>query len=378
MIVGIDASRATAAHLTGTEGYAYHLIHALINHAGRFGESRYRLRLYFNRFPTPGAFPDLPFVEPVIIPFPRLWTHLRLAWELHRRPPDVFFTPAHVIPYTYRGRSVATIHDLGYHYFPEAHTRGQVSYLRWSTAHNGRRARLIIADSQATKEDLTRLYTLDPGKIKVIYPGLAPGLRPVTDRAELAAVQQKYDIHPPYLLYLGTLQPRKNLVRLVEAYAQLPAPRPQLVLAGKVGWLAQPILTAVASNQSSITNNQLPILLPGYVAEEDKAALISGAIGLLFPSLYEGFGFPVLEGQVCGVPVLAANTSSLPEIAGEGALLVDPLDTAGLSAAIHRLIHDEALRQRLIQAGFANAQQFTWQRAAEQVLALLEEVASGR
>lgn len=384
MVIGIDASRATAAQLTGTEGYAYHLIHALMAW-GQSGRLRHTLRLYFNHIPKPDLFPDVPFAERVVIPFPRLWTHLRLAWELHRRPPDVFFTPAHVIPYTYRGRSVATVHDLGYHYFPEAHTRTQVAYLRWSTAHNGRRARRLIADSQATKDDLTRFYAIDPPGIKVVYPGLTPGLRPVTDTAKRTAVQQKYGITPPYLLYIGTLQPRKNLARLIEAYAQLPTPRPQLVLAGKVGWRAEPILAAVASKQSSVISDQLPmanyplpILLPGFVAEEDKAALISGAAALLYPSLYEGFGFPVLEGQACGVPVLAADTSSLPEIAGEGALLVNPLDTAGLATAIQRLLHDDSLRQRLIRAGFDNAQRFTWERAAGEVLALLEEVAGGR
>ncbi|MCZ7672878.1 MAG: glycosyltransferase [Chloroflexi bacterium] len=157
VIIGIDASRAVTAQRTGTEAYAYFLIHALILLAA---PRNHTLRLYFNQPPPPGLFPDSPQVETAVLTQRRLWTHLRLARELHRNPPDVFFTPAHVIPYTYSNPSVATIHDLGYHHFPEAHPRRQLAYLRWSTRHNGRSATRLIADSQATKTDLraTRPY----------------------------------------------------------------------------------------------------------------------------------------------------------------------------------------------------------------------------
>jgi glycosyltransferase involved in cell wall biosynthesis len=313
-------------------------------------------------------------VRPIIIPFPRLWTHLRLGWELRRRPPDVFFTPAHVIPFGFRGRAVATIHDLGYLHFPQAHTPAQLAYLRLATIHNAERGRRVIADSQATKEDLIKFHQIDSTKIEVVYPGLAPGLARLADQVRLAAVWQKYGITPPYFLYLGTLQPRKNLVRLVQAYAAyagtLPVDeRPQLVLAGKAGWLSEPIL-------AEIGKQALPIVVTGFVAESDKAALLSGAIALLFPSLYEGFGFPVLEAQACGTAVLCSHSSSLPEVAGEGALLVNPQNVAELSAAIQRIAEDRALRERLVAKGFTNVQRFTWEEAAEQVLAVLEGVAA--
>ncbi len=373
MIIGIDASRAVTAQRTGTEAYAFFLIQALIPLAAERG---HQLRLYFNQPPPPNLFPQADCVTSIVIPFPRLWTHLRLALELQRRPPDLFFTPAHVIPYTYTGPSAATIHDLGYHYFPEAHPKRQLAYLRWSTRHNGRRARYLLADSQATKEDLVRLDGLSPDKVSVVYPGLDPTLRRVEDEGRVTAVLHHYGITPPYLLFISTLQPRKNLVRLIRAYRAANLPH-QLVLAGKTGWLSQPILEEIANGQwpfpkSEIRNPKSEILLPGFIDDADKAALLSGAEAFLYPSLYEGFGFPLLEAQVCGVPVLAANTSSLPEIAGDSALLVDPLDTAAMTAALQRLVQDQTLRARLIGRGFENVRRFTWRETAVRALDLLE------
>lgn len=370
MLLGIDASRAATQKRTGTEAYAYFLIQALIQ---RTAETNHQLRLYFNQPPPDDLFPAAPHIENVVIPFPRLWTHLKLARELQRRPPDVFFTPAHVIPITYFGRSVATIHDLGYHYYPKAHTRRQVAYLNWSTRHNGRRATQIIADSMATKEDLIRLYNVDADKVQVVYPAYDPALKPVTDAQALSAVQQKYGIAAPYLLYIGTLQPRKNLLRLVEAYKALPDYAHQLVLAGKPGWRSEPILKAIEALEPAVRQR---IVLPGFVADDDKAALISGAAVLLYPSLYEGFGFPVLEANACGTPVICSNTSSLPEVAEEAALLVAPRNTAEITATIQHLLSTSSLQQHLIYKGFQNIQRFTWEKAAEQTLTVLEQAAS--
>jgi glycosyltransferase involved in cell wall biosynthesis len=369
MIIGIDASRATTGQRTGTEAYAYFLIRALIPLAVGRGHA---LRLYFNSRPAGDLFPDLAQVERVVIAQRRLWTHARLGRELRRRPPDVFFTPAHVIPIGVRCPSVATVHDLGYEQFPEAHPRRQLAYLRWSTRHNARVARRVIADSQATRDDLARLYAVDPAKIEIVYPGIDPELRPVEDAGQLAASLSRYAIQPPYLLYLGTLQPRKNLVRLVEAFAGsgLSAQGYTLALAGKAGWLSRPLFEAVESLPAAVRER---ILLPGYVPDEDKAALLTGATALVFPSLYEGFGFPALEAQACGTAVVCSDTSSLPEVAGEGALLVDPEDTAAIAAALRRVVEDEALRSRLVTRGRANLKRFDWRVAAGRVLELLEQ-----
>lgn len=371
MIIGIDASRATTGRRTGTEAYAYHLIRALLPLTAERG---HRLRLYFNQPPVADLLPVSEHVERIVIPQRRLWTHLRLGRELRRRPPDVFFTPAHVIPIGYRGPAVATIHDLGYEYFPEAHPRRQLAYLRWSTRHNARVARRVIADSSATRDDLVRLYGTNAAKIDVVYPGADPDLHRAGDEVKIAAATAKYGIRPPYLLYLGTLQPRKNLVRLVEAFAlsNLYDENYSLVLAGKQGWLAASLLEAIGSLPSAVRGR---VLFPGYIDEIDKSPLISGATALVFPSLYEGFGFPVLEAQACGTPVICTNTSSLPEVAGEGALLVNPLDTATLAEAMRRVAGDANLRQSLVAAGYANLARFSWPDAAVRVLDVLEAVA---
>jgi glycosyltransferase involved in cell wall biosynthesis len=175
----------------------------------------------------------------------------------------------------------------------------------------------------------------------------------------------------PYIVYVGTLQPRKNLVRLVDAFGLVRQQRPnlRLVLAGQRGWLADPIFRRVEA-----LGLQDAVHFPGFVADADLPALLSGALCFAFPSLHEGFGFPVLEAQACGAPVLAANTSSLPEVAGEGALLVDPLDTAAIAAGLLRLADDATLRSQLRVAGFANLRRFSWQRCAQETLAVLEAV----
>ncbi len=365
MIIGLDASRAITQQRTGTEAYAYFLIRAFLPLAI---ENGHQVRLYYNERPSPDLFLHHPQIESIVIPFSRLWTHIRLAWELHTHPPDLFFTPAHVIPYTYRGRSIATIHDLGYHHFPEAHPKKDLAYLRWSTRHNGRISSHVLADSQATKEDLIRFDNINPGKVTVVYPGIDPNLLPVTDKSVITAVLQKYNITPPYLLHLSTIQPRKNLVRLVKAYAVASVPH-QLVLAGKMGWLAQPILDAIAKLPSPVSNQ---IKLPGFIDDADKAALLSGATAVLYPSLYEGFGFPALEAQACETAVLCANSSSLPEIVADSALTIDPLNIAQLTTAIHKIATNGQLRTQLIKKGQQNVTRFNWTQTARQLLTLIE------
>jgi glycosyltransferase involved in cell wall biosynthesis len=363
MIIGIDASRAVTGQRTGTEAYAYFLIKALLAHTAVSSQHTHTIRLYFNQPPPPDLFPANEHLEQRIIPFPRLWTHLRLGWELQQDPPDLFFTPAHVIPWSYRGASAATIHDLGYHHFPEAHPQRQLAYLRWSTRHNGRRSRLVIADSEATKADLVQIDGVDPAKIAVIYPGVDPLLQPVTDERILTQVWAKYGIKPPYFIYLSTLQPRKNLVRLLQAFAAADLPH-QLVLAGRQGWLAEPILAAHGALPTAVRRR---VLLPGYIPDADKAPLLSGAAALVYPSLYEGFGFPVLEAQACATPVITAAGSSLPEVGGDGALYVDPLDIVALTSAIKRIAVDASLRARLITAGQENIARFSWQKSADRL-----------
>jgi glycosyltransferase involved in cell wall biosynthesis len=226
-----------------------------------------------------------------------------------------------------------------------------------------------VVDSLATKEDLTAFYGVRPERMTVVYPGRDESLHPIRDEGTLASVRARYGLGERYILFMGTLQPRKNLVRLVEAFSELGDPGMQLVLAGKRGWLAEPIFQRV--EELGVAR---AVCFPGYVEDGDLPALLSGAACFAFPSLYEGFGFPVLEAQACGTPVVASSASSVPEVAGEAALYVDPLDSGALARALARILQDGPLRTALIEKGFANVQRFSWRRCAEQVLAVLERV----
>jgi glycosyltransferase involved in cell wall biosynthesis len=368
MLIGIDASRAVSDRPTGTETYSRRLIQALLTL-----DTPHRFRLYFRTAPPPHRFER---AEARTIPFPRLWTHARLSWEMVRRPPDLLFVPAHVLPPVRPRLSLVTIHDLGYLKFPQAHPWRQRLYLDRSTRWNARAATHILADSEATKADLMDHYATRPDRITVAYPGIDPSLSPVSDPAVIQAAKARYRIDSDYVLYLGTLQPRKNLRRLVDAFAEFAGRETDiettdLVLAGKRGWLYEELFEQV--RRRGLEDR---IHFPGYVAEGDKAALLSGARAFAFPSLHEGFGLPVLEAQACGCPVITSTTSSLPEVAGDAALLVDPQDTAAIADAMQRLLTNPALSRELIQRGFTNVRRFSWQACAQTVLDVIDRVSS--
>jgi glycosyltransferase involved in cell wall biosynthesis len=362
MLIGIDASRAVAARPTGTEVYSQRIIQALLE-----TESPHQFRLYFREPPAGSAFPG---ADLCVIPFPRLWTHLRLSWEMARRPPDVLFVPAHVLPPVHPRASLVTVHDLGYLHFPASHPRLQRLYLDLSTRWNARTAAHLLADSEATKADLIAHYAASPDKITVAYPGYDQTLAPVRDPARIETVKARCGIASDYFLYLGTLQPRKNLARVIDAFAAAKTGA-GLVLAGKRGWLYDDLFAQV--HRLGLEGR---VLFPGYVAEEDKAALLGGALAFAFPSLYEGFGLPVLEAQACGCPVITSATSSLPEVAGDAALLVNPQDTSAIATAMQRIAAEPTLRETLIERGFANVRRFSWAACAQTVLIAIEATGS--
>lgn len=372
-IFGIDASRAARACRTGTETYSLELIKAL----AKLASPQQCFRLYAPHPPQPTDWPDSPYVETRIIPWPRLWTHLRLATELQLRPPAVLFVPAHVLPLYCPVPAVVTVHDLGYLHYPDAHRRFDRWYLDQTTRRHTRVACHILADSVATKNDLVEFYGAKLDRITVVYLGRDETLAPVRNPEMIAAAQAKYQLNGDYLFYLGTLQPRKNLLRLVEAFhravTSLQNQDLKLVIAGRHGWLYADIFESV--QRLGLAGQ---VLFPGYIAAADKPALLSGALAYVFPSLYEGFGLPVLEAMACGTPVLTSNCSSLPEVAGQSALLVDPHNTLQIAEGLVRLITDADLRCQLIERGYRQIQQFSWTKAAEQVLEILERVISSQ
>lgn len=361
--IAVDASRTTVARATGTEHYARELLRHLVLHNDSKADP-HRFTFYFRDEPPADLFPASVNIEKRVIPFSRLWTHLHFAAAIWQQRPDVTFVPAHTLPFVFPGPSVVTVHDLGYLHFPQAHPARQRAYLDLTTRYSARRASVVLADSQATADDLTHFYGTPQHKIRVVYPGVAaPG------GGEGLHLSQKYGIPNDYLLFIGTLQPRKNIARLVRAFTLWKQSHPEsdlgLVLAGGKGWLFD----------ESWLNGAEDIYLTGYIDESDKGPMMRHAMGLVFPSLYEGFGFPVIEAMHVGTPVIASNTSSLPELVGEAGLLVDPLNEQAIASAIDLLVSQPRLREKLRRTGYAQAARFTWEQAAEATLTALEEAA---
>ena len=364
--IAVDSSRSTTTTPTGTETYSLRLSQAMIA-ANESFRVPVRFSLYFRHRPPAGLYKASANVDIFHIPFPRLWTHLRFAAELWRSRPDVTFVPAHTLPLFFPGPAVVTVHDLGFKRFPDSHPRAQRAYLDATTRFSQGRADLIFADSQATAADLGKYYGTSAAKIRVIYPGVNPAdLRISAEYVQ--AVRAKYRLPPRYFLFIGTLQPRKNIKGIVQAFASWQRNQSDndtgLVLAGAKGWLFEDAWLAGAQG----------VHLTGYVSSADKAGLLAGALALVFPSLYEGFGFPAVEAMLAGTPVVASNTSSLAEIVGEAGLLVHPLDIRAIAAAMSRISDEMPLRRELIQKGYERARRFTWETAAEQALSALREL----
>ncbi|HIP96991.1 MAG TPA: glycosyltransferase family 1 protein [Anaerolineae bacterium] len=303
-----------------------------------------------------------------------VWHRLRLPLpvELITGPVDVFHSPDFTLPPVWRARAVLTVHDLSFLRVPECFTGALRRYLERVVPRSVRRADHVIADSHSTKRDLVELLGTPAGKVTVIHSGVEPRFRPITGRAALEAVRRRYDLPKRFVISVGTLQPRKNFATLITAFARLksgteswkPGARSlKLVIAGGRGWLYEEIFASVQA-----LGLQGDVLFPGFVADEDLPALYNLAEAFVLPSLYEGFGLPPLEAMACGTPVITSNVSSLPEVVGDAGLMVGPTDVEGLAAAIKRVLEDSDLRHEMAQRGLARAKEFTWERAARQLL----------
>ncbi|HEY68129.1 MAG TPA: glycosyltransferase family 4 protein [Thermoflexia bacterium] len=300
----------------------------------------------------------------------RLWHRARLPIpvEAITGPLDVFYSPDFVLPPTRRTtRTLLTVHDLSFLRYPEAFVPKLRRYLMRVVPRSVARANLVLADSAHTRSDIVSLLGVPPDKVQVLYSGVHPRFRPQPEPGEAERIRARYGLDErPYVLSVGTVQPRKNYVRLIRAFARL-EPNAQLVIAGGRGWLYEDIFAEAEKHSNCVR-------ALGFVGEADLPALYRNAALFAFPSLYEGFGLPVLEAMACGVPVVCSHTSSLPEVAGDAALLVDPLDTDGLAKAMARVLEDAELRREMIARGLEQAARFTWERAARQLLGTFEVI----
>jgi glycosyltransferase involved in cell wall biosynthesis len=365
MRIGIDYTSAVRQR-AGIGRYTRGLIRAL---AQIDGDNRYIL-FSAGRGPETERWPPnftvraLPISErQMALAWQRLRVPLPVEWVTG--PVDILHSPDFVLPPVRRAATVLTVHDLSFMRHPECSSPALLQYLLRSVPRSIGRADILLADSESTRIDLIDLMRIPNKRIHVLYPAVEPHFAPVEQAADTQSLQ-RYGIRQPYILALGTLQPRKNFARLIRAFAALVReyriPH-QLVIGGAPGWLYDEIeqaLDEVALGDA--------VRLVGYVDEAHLPSLYRGADVFAFPSLYEGFGIPILEAMACGTPVVTSSVSSMPEVAGDAALLVSPEDTDALAQALWRLIDEQDLRNDLRTRGFEQARRFSWRSSAKRLL----------
>jgi glycosyltransferase involved in cell wall biosynthesis len=363
----IDVSAAVHGR-AGLGRYAESLARALV------AKDQRRFALFYNRG---GALRPLPGLEGIPArSLPAAYKPWRMAVWLgqlaglgfDRLLPsaELYHATEHLLMPLRRVPAVLTVHDLIFRLFPQHHKRLNYWYLNAAMPLYCRRASAIIAVSQSTKRDLIQFYGLDPAKITVVHEAAAPHFRPASP-AQVAQARAHYGLPESYLLHVGTIEPRKNLSRLLEAVGRLrlAGEDVRLVVVGGKGWLYEGFFRRLEELRLGQA-----VQLPGYVPDADLPAVYSGARLVVVPSLYEGFGLPVLEAMACGAPVVCSHASSLPEVGGGAVRYFDPDDVSAIADAILAVWRDAELRETLRRYGLARAAQFSWARAADETLAV--------
>lgn len=373
MIIGIDASRAFVKDPAGPEYYSWHLIKSLTKVDRK---NKYLLYLRPNQkidFKLPKNF------KAKTLHFPHLWTQAGLAIETVLNPPAVIFVPSHTLPLLTRILRpqlpiVVTVHGLEGKYLPQSGHKWTHFYRNWSIEWAVRFAHRLIAVSNDTKNDIIKTYKISSNKIKVIHEGV--DLKNFQKEGQ-AKTKRNYRLGQ-YILFVGTIQPRKNLVRLIHAFSRFSNKKRNkfafenisLVIAGKLGWLYDKVLEA--PSRFGVKDR---VFFLGRVPDYDLPRLYKGAKAFVLPSLTEGFGLPILEAQAAGIPVGVSKAGALPEVAGDGALFFNPLHVEDITETLEKLLKTQTAKM-LIKKGIENAKKFSWENTAYNTVKLLEEVGS--
>ncbi len=364
MLIGIDASRANIPERTGVEWYGYHLIKAF---AKLDRKNEYRL---YVREPFRKDLRDLPDnFTPVVVPGQRLWTYWALSRELRRNPVDALFVPSHTVPLVHPPRTVVTVHDVGFRKFKRNYRRTHYLSLALGTKWSVRRASTVVVPSRTVARELGTAYDLPASKVAVVPNGFDPDAFSGITASRVAEVMKHHRIKDPYLLFTGRLELRKNVSRIIEAFYRLRDSGlfgGQLVLVGNPGLGYEEI-------RRLIIKRPVPeyVVHTGYLPDDERAALLKGARGLVFPSLHEGFGIPILEAFAAGTPVITADRGATKEVAGTAALLVDPESVESIHHGMEQILADTGPAARLVAAGTQRARQFGWDKTARQILEIL-------
>lgn len=367
MRIGIDCRSLNGAK-TGIGYYTYHLIEALSG-VGQDSEFYLYSSCSFS-LPKRGEYVRKNSIRGLP---GNLWLQTVLPFLLHKDKITIFHAPLYIVPFACTIPKVVTVHDLTFYIYPELACRQNRAILQWLLPASIKAADAVIADSKNTKQDIINYLGTRPEKIKVIPLAASEIFQKIHNREELDRVKLKYSLPEEYMLFVGTIEPRKNLERLLKAYKQVIDRRTdlphQLVMVGRLGWLYKDILRIY---HDLGMGNRVKLL--GYVDEEDMSAIYNGAALFVYPSLYEGFGLPVLEAMACGIPVITSNISSLPEVAGNCCHLVNPLDVEELAYAIERILESPTLQGQMAKAGLARSREFSWRRTAEETFKLYSQV----
>lgn len=360
MKIGIEAERANHEQKTGVEHYAKQLI---LQFAQQDTKNQYVLYL---RTSPQAWFSDLPSNFQVkVIPFPKFWTQIRISLEMLLHPVDVLFIPASALPMIHPKGSVITIHDAAWVHYPEAFTWFMRHYLHYSTKYACRTASKIIAVSEATKRDLVDYYKIPEQKIVVVPHGYTPSAKNFDELTDAVRAQ----LPEKYILFLSTIQPRKNLSALIDAFRQLKTEHPELphklVVVGKPGWKFDKILMKIEENKD------ITVYL-NHVLDNERWAIYHRADLFVHPSVYEGFGMWILEAFDCEVPAAVSDNSSLPEVGGDAVLYFDPYKQEEMKNTILKVLQKPELGKQLVEKGKERLKLYSWERCGRETLAVFE------
>ncbi|MFA6047606.1 MAG: glycosyltransferase family 1 protein [Parcubacteria group bacterium] len=371
MKIAIQAADLDAPRIDGTRVYILNLL----KYFGKLDSSSQFLIYHKNEFNPELIPPDFPNYKIIKKSQPHLWTQTRFAGAMWRDKPDVLWMPMHNMPILIRGKikTVVTIHDLAFKYFPETFTSKDLFKINFLTRVAVMFADRIITISESSKRDIMKFY---PGvkeeEIKVIYHGFdAEVFKRKRDLKKEEEIKKQYNISGNYIIYIGAIQPRKNLEKLVEAFEILKKSEPssdlKLVLVGEHAWMSEGVFEKI--EKSPYKND---IITPGRIDFEPLGHLLRGARAFVFPSLYEGFGIPILEAFASRVPVVCSKNSSLPEVGGDAAIYFEDNNAADLAKKIENVITDENLRQVHISKGLEQIKKFSWEKCARETLEYLK------
>ncbi len=354
---------------SGIGVYTYELTKRLEN----FKDIKFQGNIFnfLNRNDIEQDIPDLTLNKNICSLFPysiyrRIWRCMPIKYNvLFRNDADIYQFFNFIVPTNISGKVITTIHDLTYILYPETMDKKNRERLKKDMINTVNRVDYILTISENSKNDIIKYLNIPEDKITVIYPGVDEMYKQVLDEKHIEKIKRKYNIIGRYLLYLGTLEPRKNIETIIKSYNDFIKSSDEdikLVLAGKKGWLYDSIFNLVS--EYGLENN---VVFTDYVDDSDKPALYQGAEIFLFPSLYEGFGIPVAEAMASRTPVITSNSSSLPEVAGDSAIITEPLDYRKISESIKKILRDSNIRQKMIENGIKQVEKFNWDDSAEKL-----------